>query len=549
MERARHPNSHSKEGKENLSNDHRSGYENGANNNKASRHQQAPRTRCGAMLAAVKRNAFIITMMLNTTIESLTMAVRGQYRYRFFHHMHEDELHSYNASNQCGGELPEVKAIENKISQETSMWSMYDLLVVLPPMMVASVVLGMKSDQIGRRFLFLFPFATSLVECGLWMAVIWFKLHYGWTLIGGVAWGISGGSISMHFASLALISDSYNKHEDDRNKEHVKDGAQKTAESEDTDLDFSRERSRTYKFVLLDIINMVGASAMGFASGYIIIGVGFFYSMTIVLVVKCAIFFFAFAFIEESVQQKKSISFILPLKIIYRALKDPRKRLTLIFINVANVLYVFAIVSELNILRTYQMSPPYCLNAEELGWISGENRVISLFTMPVLWFWHRLRLSESTIAAIGMAFEAAGQFLMATLRMKWVFFAAPFISIPGKLSGVMAKTITSRMIGREAFASTFALMMLSMEIFAFIGTVTSNYVYQYTVASLPSAFLYLGGASFTAACIFYIAETISQCDVRLHRLLRCPFPAKARKILKKDWWWECEGYNARKHKC
>ncbi|XP_025101226.1 uncharacterized protein LOC112568239 [Pomacea canaliculata] len=164
--------------------------------------------------------------------------------------------------------------------------------------------------------------------------------------------------------------------------------------------------------------------------------------MVVVLVFNFTIFIFAFVFIEESVQQKKSISFILPLKIIYRALKDPRKRLTIIFINVANVLTIFAYVSETNVLRTYQMSPPYCLDSEELGWIAGENRVISLFTMPVLWFWQRLHLSESTIAAIGMAFETASQFLMATVRLKWVFFAAPFISIPGKLAGVMVKTIT-----------------------------------------------------------------------------------------------------------
>ncbi|XP_025100133.1 solute carrier family 46 member 3-like [Pomacea canaliculata] len=390
------------------------------------------------------------------------------------------------------------------------MWNMYDLLVLMPPLMVASVVLGMKSDQIGRRFLFLFPFATSLAECGLWMAVIWFNLHYGWTLVGTFLWAVSGGSISMSFASLALISDDYSNPEDDKTKEHVRDGEQKTAESEDTDLDFSREGSRTFKFVLVDIINMLGSSAMGFASGYIITGLGFFYSLVVVLVVNFTIFIFAFAFIEESVQQKKSISFILPLKIIYRALQDPRKRLTIIFINVANVLTIFAFVSETNVLPTYQMSPPYCLNSEELGWIGGESNVISLFTMPVLWFWQRLHLSESTIAALGMAFETASQFLMATVRMKWVFFAAPFISIPGKLAGVMAKAITSRMIGRRAFASTFALIMLSMEISSVIGNVTTNYVYQYTVSTVPTAFLYLAGSSFTAAGIFYIAETIRQ---------------------------------------
>nr|KAG5690569.1 hypothetical protein BaRGS_009231 [Batillaria attramentaria] len=55
--------------------------------------------------------------------------------------------------------------IEDKISAETANWSLYGTYIRTPMTIIACFVIGMKSDQIGRRFLFLLPFVTSIADC------------------------------------------------------------------------------------------------------------------------------------------------------------------------------------------------------------------------------------------------------------------------------------------------------------------------------------------------------------------------------------------------
>ncbi|KAK7112280.1 hypothetical protein V1264_011755 [Littorina saxatilis] len=463
-------------------------------------------------------------------VDGLGSSVSSQFRYRYFHAKYQDQLDYYNVTKggECGaGELdPDVKAIEDQISKETAQWNMYGDYASVAPLLVASILIGMKSDQIGRRFLFILPFISSFVNYGIKASVIRFDLHYGYTLIGEFLAACAGGNIGMYFAGYALVSDTHGKKHKagsvksntvaatcndnttiqakDVEKNHdSSEKAQVADNDDDEDLDMSREKARTYKIVGLDVMRRIASSIISFATGYVIRYAGFFYTLVIVLCCKVLLMVFAYVFVTETGEQKKTGGFMAPLRIIGKALKDPAKKTTLILVNLGLCFTIFGFCDEFAVLHTYEMSPPFCLDSVQLGWLSSESRFRGIFAIPLMWLWRRFGFSEATIAAIGVMSQVASTLVLATLRYMWVFFAVPAIQIPGTLSTAMAKAITSRLIGRSALASTFALILAGEEVFWFGGSISANYMYQRFLPTLPTAPFYLASGAFGVAFILF----------------------------------------------
>ncbi|XP_025113339.1 proton-coupled folate transporter-like [Pomacea canaliculata] len=284
---------------------------------------------------------------------------------------------------------------------------------------------------------------------------------------------------------------------------------EQTDDTED-DFDMSRENQRTFKIVLLNVAHSLSSSIISFVTGYVIQYAGFFYTLIISLGLKCLLFVFAYIFITETGQQRKSSGFITPLKIILRRTRNPRNRRTLFLVNFAVVFTVVSFVVEGEVMRTYQMSPPFCMDSVQLGYLSSESRLKGILTIPVLWMWRRLGLMESTIAAVGLYADIASTLMVATIRKIWVFFVAPIVAIPGSLSSSMTKAISSRLVGRQALASSFAVMLAIDTVFAFAGGQAGNYLYQSFLRTLPTAPFYLASAALAVSAVLYTLETILQ---------------------------------------
>ncbi|XP_025096162.1 uncharacterized protein LOC112565081 [Pomacea canaliculata] len=161
-------------------------------------------------------------------------------------------------------------------------------------------------------------------------------------------------------------------------------------------------------------------------------------------------------------------------------------------------------------MKTYQMSPPFCMDSVQLGYLHSESRLKGILTIPVLWMWRRLGLMESTIAAVGLYADIASTLMLATIRKIWVFFVAPIVAIPGSLSSSMTKAISSRLVGRQALASSFAVMLAIDTVFAFAGGQAGNYLYQNFLKTLPTAPFYLAAATLAVSAAMYSLETILQ---------------------------------------
>ncbi|XP_070187890.1 lysosomal proton-coupled steroid conjugate and bile acid symporter SLC46A3-like [Littorina saxatilis] len=302
--------------------------------------------------------------------------------------------------------------------------------------------------------------------------------------------------------------------QNDNTNRTTKGNSESKAHNDDSDdddeLDVSREKTRALKLALLDIVPGLMGSASSFGIGYIIRYLGFFYTLVIAISLKAVLLVFAFCFITETGEQRKSPGFIAPLRIFVKAARDPQKRITLLLVYLAVMFSAIAINDEFVVLPTYQMSPPFCFSSIQLGWYGGAVSFKGVLSLPMLWLFRRLRLSESVIAGLGVASNGAGALLLSIVRESWVFFAVPFISIPGALTKAMAKTLTSRLIGRSALASTFALIAIIQEVFWFLGTNASTYLYQSYVDTVPTAPFFLASAAFWVSAFLYCAQTCYQ---------------------------------------
>ena len=101
-------------------------------------------------------------------------------------------------------------------------------------------------------------------------------------------------------------------------------------DDDENDLDMSRENSRTFKIVLLDVFRFFSSSVISFATGYVIEYAGFFYTMFLVVGIKLALILFAFAFVTETGKQKKSVGFIAPLRWAVFPWRCPKRTLYIV---------------------------------------------------------------------------------------------------------------------------------------------------------------------------------------------------------------------------
>ncbi|XP_025100657.1 proton-coupled folate transporter-like [Pomacea canaliculata] len=458
----------------------------------------------------LQRHAFVVTYMMSNMLDDLQAAVKGQFRYNFFHNLYASQLSKFNITRECGVALmPEVQEIENSISRETIQWEMYSQYVTTLPCIVAAFIIALRSDRIGRRLGYLLPYVVMTLDFMLLAVIIRLKLHFGFTLVGDFIKSLSGGYIAMNLTAYALISDTHGK-KGEAEKESSPSDNEKSQKEDSDELDMSRENQRALKIVSLTVAKTFLSSLLSLVTGYIIQRTGSFYTLCGVIVLKILLFTFAYTFIAETSQQKKSSGFFAPVKTIFLTTKNPRKRRTLLLVNLAAIFTVVSYVTEFEVMRIYQMSPPFCLNSVDLGHVSSETRFRAIVTIPLLWLWRKIGLTESTIAAIGVVCEIIGTVLLATVRKIWVFFAAPIIAVPGLLCSSMTKIIISRLVGRQALASSFAAMLAIDELFGFAGGQAGSYLYKTFIDTVPTATFYMATATFTVSAIMYTIESILQ---------------------------------------
>lgn len=58
----------------------------------------------------LQRHAFVVTYMMSNMLDDLQAAVKGQFRYNFFHNLYASQLAKFNITRECGVALmPEVQ--------------------------------------------------------------------------------------------------------------------------------------------------------------------------------------------------------------------------------------------------------------------------------------------------------------------------------------------------------------------------------------------------------------------------------------------------------
>ncbi|KAK7111700.1 hypothetical protein V1264_011288 [Littorina saxatilis] len=491
---------------------------------------------------------------------------QSQYLYRRVASTYTDDLTSLEnitSDDTCGAAhvntSSEEYKIYAKISEETASWTMYlNLCGGIPPIFTI-LILGAYSDQVGRRFLFLVSISGAAVKGVLMSVIIFFDLHVVFLLLGDFVEGVTGGYASLTIASFSYTSDMHTPEMEmkamDRRTSHVnKDGSirgkskvtglydasqptqngaednpafeseikahqtnKKTHSAEDTATTATDtpayDSNRAVRVLAIECFHTASAGVIQLTNGYFIAYAGFFYVIltgTLILIIDLVFTWFAIQNAESQVRKKGSI--LAPLKIVVRAIRQPRKLVAFIMCNLAIMLIVLGDGGLIRTMPIYQMSPPFCWSSVQIGWFNSEFYFATLLAVPFLLLLKCWGLSEPTMAGIGTTINALGTAIYALANVySWVFYIVAVMTVPGMLAYAFTRTITSRLAGPEAVGAMFAFTSLVEQTMWLIGSVTGSAVYLDTVSKLHSAvFIYFASVYFLAALIYFFEGCVER---------------------------------------
>nr|KAG5687829.1 hypothetical protein BaRGS_025469 [Batillaria attramentaria] len=404
-----------------------------------------------------------------------------------------------------------------QISAESSRWTMYQTLSSGLPPIITILILGAYSDQVGRRVLFLLPLGATAIRGAILSLVIYFDLHLAFVLVGEFVEGLTGGSLMI--ATFSYTSDQHNTEletEQGRREERKRDyitaakgmetfkeggvtGISYTSSSGDvfhepkcdeipSDASHDRfrespshetddgenlatekilengaipeyDRNRAVRLLAIECFNDMCMGVVQLFNGYLIDLAGFFYSILMATIIMVINFIFTFVVIKNPTEQIRSKSakrsILEPLRIVFRAIRHPRRLSAFILCNLAVMLLVFGDGGIIRTLPIYQMSPPFCWTSVKIGWFNMEFYFTTILSVPFLMFLKRFNLSEPTMAGIGGTVNALGTAVYALANVySWVFFVVAALTPPGMLAYALTRTISSRLAGPEAHDPT-----------------------------------------------------------------------------------------------
>ncbi|PVD38135.1 hypothetical protein C0Q70_00746 [Pomacea canaliculata] len=167
--------------------------------------------------------------------------------------------------------------------------------------------------------------------------------------------------------------------------------------------------NRSVRLLAIESLSLMAFGSLQVVNGYIIKYGSFLYPAifaTGILVVDIVFTFLFLADSEKQVRAERTRSVFEPLRIVFRAVRQPQKLLAFVLCNLGFMLVIFGDGGMWRTLTIYQMSPPLCWGSLELGWFTGAMYLSSILSVPFLMLLKRLKFSDPAMAGIGILIAA-----------------------------------------------------------------------------------------------------------------------------------------------
>ncbi|XP_078689168.1 proton-coupled folate transporter-like [Branchiostoma floridae x Branchiostoma belcheri] len=379
-----------------------------------------------------------------------------------------------------------------KVQEESADWLTYIRFSITFPSLLAVLVLGSLSDRLGRKVTLIAPLIGTLAWLLLSAFVVYLDLPLPIFLVGGLMFGVMGGSASFITGCVSYIADI-------------------------TDEGKSRD-------VRLAIVTSAAGLALipaVLVGGYWLKGVGpplgfqEPYWFAVGLMVFCLLYAL-FALKETRPKQPGSkICSLSYIKNIVTLVKRVRKPQRWIMATVVLVYFLAHSVQEsVSGVRTIiLLSPPYCWDPVLLGFqgaVVGSAYVMSVVGIKVLGRW----LSSYGLVQVGCFSAISGLVLQAlavyTSDRTLTFFIALSLSCLQTMPSPILLAVLSRMFSRDDQGTLFALLAFVDNIGDLLFVFFLNFLYGSTLSFLPG-FVFLVCAGIYLVCSILIG-VLQCCD-------------------------------------
>lgn len=335
----------------------------------------------------------------------------------------------------------------------------------------------------GRRFIFLVNLIGSAINGIIFSLVVYYKLPLYALAIGSAIEGMAGGMFGTVMASFSHSSDQHNedvsvgdtigRQEESRNNPEkinadnfpashshamspetnngnvdtmapdCKPQGADDMEGKNTNKDHRNgfkptethvpDVNRSVRLLAIESLSLMAFGSLQVVNGYIIKYGSFLYPAifaTGILVVDIVFTFLFLADSEKQVRAERTRSVFEPLRIVFRAVRQPQKLLAFVLCNLGFMLVIFGDGGMWRTLTIYQMSPPLCWGSLELGWFTGALYLSSILSVPFLMLLKRLKFSDPAMAGIGLLIAAlVTAIYVAAENNGWIFFLGMIIFI------------------------------------------------------------------------------------------------------------------------
>ncbi|XP_071483430.1 proton-coupled folate transporter-like [Diadema antillarum] len=361
--------------------------------------------------------------------------------------------------------------LEDKIQQETAVWSLYLYAMSTFPALFTTILVGAISNLAGRKVAMMVPCLGYIVQCVLFLLISYTHLPLWTFFLAELLQGISGGVALLFAGAHAYIADTTEK------------------------------RQRTLRIAVTEGVYFFGNGAIQISNGYLISSFGYESSYWFSLVLLILAFLYAtspFLLIEtvdeETKVRTKSTTTV--KQIVCTAcdlfkITEGRRNIKLI---AAGSVLLFALISVSgcqSVVVLYGLAKPFCWTPVDVGFYTAVSLILpgvgSLVGGQFVYHFNNdyWMMHVSLISAMAMSLTTA------LAKTTPVLYAGLVMGAMSSFIAPLVRGLMSKMVNEHEQVSVFTYAGCVGNTVKFIAKVMAFAIYAGTVNTQPTLTFYV----------------------------------------------------------
>ncbi|XP_021367987.1 solute carrier family 46 member 3-like [Mizuhopecten yessoensis] len=413
--------------------------------------------------------------------------VTSQYTFQYMlTHMYPNSNLSTSDGSSCNVNTSTEAYRERTAAQRAvSQLNIYTKVAEAVPALIITGVMGGLGDRFGRTRILIFTTSLTFLSICVSSPIIYFEIDVYYFLISSTLYSLGGGIYGALSIGFAYISDVT-----------------------------SPGKQRTLMITLLEASIGIGAAISGLVSGFIIEGVGYFYSNICAGAVAAGSVLVVVLFLPPSRSPHISVS-------RKSNLENSRAAFTFYFqaspmrykYVIGIISFMFASISLLGkqpIEILYQLNAPFCWTSVKVGYFSAISYSVSMILGMSVIKVLQMCFVEEVIAMFSGISGMAAYIVEAFAVNDLTLFVVPVIGFISVLVFPMIRSMLSKLTpadGQGALFAGIAVVEIASSLGANLG---ASAIYIATVGTMRGfVFLVFAGLSFLTTCLLLVYRITS----------------------------------------